>query len=228
MTHIITHKEGTDLTLLPSKMSWFGGNSDKKMQDCLFQLKFCEKQMERLSKKAEKDQKIQEGKIKKALQQGNVEGARIYAENAIRKKNESLSYLRMASKVDAVQSRIQSAVAMKGITKNMGSVVKALDQALNSMDLQKVSSIMDKFESQFEDLDVRTSVLEDSMGAATTLTTPKESVDSLIQQVADEAGLEVMDQVNAQTVPVGTLTTTGERTADQEDQLTRRLAALRN
>lgn len=49
-------------------------------------------------------------------------------------------------------------MAMKGITKNMGSVVKALDQALNSMDLQKVSSIMDKFESQFEDLDVRTSV----------------------------------------------------------------------
>lgn len=65
------------------------------------------------------------------------------------------------------------------------------------------------------------------MGAATTLTTPKESVDSLIQQVADEAGLEVMDQVNAPVVPAGTLTT-GERTADQEDQLTRRLAALRN
>ncbi|XP_068241587.1 charged multivesicular body protein 1a-like [Palaemon carinicauda] len=209
-------------------MSWFGGNSDKKMQDCMFQLKFCGKQMERLSKKAEKDQKVQEGKVKKALQQGNVEGARIYAENAIRKKSESLSYLRMASKVDAVESRIQSAMAMKGITKNMGSVVKALDQALNSMDLQKISSVMDKFESQFEDLDVRTSVLEDSMGAATTLSTPKEDVDALIQQVADEAGLEVMDQLNdAQTVPTGTLTT-GERTRDQEDVLTRRLAALRN
>ncbi|XP_042207244.1 charged multivesicular body protein 1a-like [Homarus americanus] len=210
-------------------MSWFGGNSDKKMQDCMFQLKFCGKQMERLSKKAEKDQKIQEGKIKKALQQGNVEGAKIYAENSIRKKNESLSYLRMASKIDAVESRIQSAMAMKGVTKNMGSVVKALDQALNAMDLQKVSSIMDKFETQFEDLDVRTSVLEDSMGAATTLSTPKEAVDALIQQVADEAGLEVMDQVNAQDVPTATLSSTaGERTADQEDVLTRRLAALRN
>jgi hypothetical protein len=33
------------------------------------------------------------------------EGARIYAENAIRKKNESLNYLRMSSKVDAVASR---------------------------------------------------------------------------------------------------------------------------
>ncbi|XP_076066630.1 charged multivesicular body protein 1a-like [Oratosquilla oratoria] len=208
-------------------MSWFGG-SDRKLEDTVFQLKFCSKQMERLSKKAEKDQKVQEAKIKKALSQGNVEGARIYAENAIRKKNESLSYLRMASKVDAVQSRVQSTMAMKGITKNMGSVVKALDSALNAMDLHKVSTVMDKFEQQFEDLDVRTNVLEESMGAATTLTTPKEAVDSLIQQVADEAGLEVMDQLNAQSVPSGTLASTvGERSQDKEDQLTRRLAALR-
>lgn len=66
------------------------------------------------------------------------------------------------------------------------------------------------------------------MGAATTLSTPKEAVDSLIQQVADEAGLEVMDQLNAQSVEVGTVTAGGERTLDQEDQLNRRLAALRN
>ncbi|KAA0201226.1 hypothetical protein HAZT_HAZT008032 [Hyalella azteca] len=209
-------------------MSFFGGGSDRKMEDCVFQLKFCSKQMERLSKKAEKDQKLQEGKIKKALTQGNVEGARIYAENAIRKKNESLSYLRMASKVDAVQSRLQSAVAMKGITKNMSSVVRNLDTALNSMDLQKISAVMDKFESQFEDLDVRTSVLEGSMGAATTLSTPKESVDALIQQVAEEAGLEVLDKLGeAGAAPTSTIAA-GERTTDSEDQLSRRLAALRN
>ena len=47
---------------------------------------------------------------------------------------------------------------MKGVAKNMGSVVKALDKAINSMELQKISAVMDKFESQFEDLDVRTSV----------------------------------------------------------------------
>ena len=47
---------------------------------------------------------------------------------------------------------------MKGVAKNMGSVVKALDKAINSMELQKISEVMDKFESQFEDLDVRTSV----------------------------------------------------------------------
>ena len=81
----------------------------------MFQLRFCAKQLERLSKKAEKDQAVQHGKIKKALQQGNVEGAKIYAENAIRKKNEALNFLRMASKVDAVRSKVQTAVTMKEV-----------------------------------------------------------------------------------------------------------------
>ena len=40
----------------------------------------------------------------------------------------------------------------------MGSVVKSLDKAINSMELQKISAVMDKFETQFEDLDVRSAV----------------------------------------------------------------------
>ena len=60
--------------------------------------------------------------MKKALEQGNVEGARIYAENAVRKKNESLNYLRMSGKVDAVASRVQSAVTMKGVSALMKNI----------------------------------------------------------------------------------------------------------
>ena len=44
------------------------------------------------------------------------------------------------------------------VAKNMGSVVKSLDKAINSMELQKITAVMDKFEQQFEDLDVHTSV----------------------------------------------------------------------
>ena len=53
--------------------------------------------------------------ILKALQQKNIEGAKIYAENAIRKKNEGLNYLRLASRVDAVSSKVQSAMMMKQV-----------------------------------------------------------------------------------------------------------------
>ena len=44
-----------------------------------------------------------------------MEGARIYAENAIRKKNEGLNYLRMAARVDAVSSKVQTALTMKQV-----------------------------------------------------------------------------------------------------------------
>ena len=42
---------------------------------------------------------------------------------------------------------------------------------------------MDKFEQQFEDLDVQTSVMENAMGTATTTSTPASQVDDLIRQV---------------------------------------------
>jgi len=189
------------------------------MEECMFQLKFNAKQMERLSKKAEKEQKVQQGKIKKALQAGNQDIARVYAENAIRKQSEALSYLKMASKLDAVQSRMQGAVAMQGISRGMGSVVRNLDSALKSMDLEKISAVMDKFESQFEDLDVRTSVLEDSMGAATTLSTPQDQVASLIQQVAEEAGLEVMDQLGEASAAPSSSLAASQKTSEQEPAL---------
>lgn len=54
--------------------------------------------------------------IFKALQQKNFEGAKIYAENAIRKKNEGLNFLRLASRVDAVSSKVQSAMMMKQVS----------------------------------------------------------------------------------------------------------------
>lgn len=51
-----------------------------------------------------------------ALQQKNVDCARVYAENAIRKKNEGLNWLRMASRIDAVASKVQTAATMKGVS----------------------------------------------------------------------------------------------------------------
>ncbi|GCC28426.1 charged multivesicular body protein 1a [Chiloscyllium punctatum] len=198
------------------------------MDDTLFQLRFTSKQLERLAKKAEKDSKAEQAKVKKALQQKNIEGAKIYAENAIRKKNEGLNWLRTASRVDAVASKVQTAVTMKGVTKNMARVTQGLDKALKSMDLQKISAVMDKFEQQVQNLDVHTSVMEDSMSSAMTLTTPQEQVDSLIMQIAEENGLEVMDQLNQLPEGAASLGESSVREQDKEDQLSKRLAALRN
>ncbi|MEE6526195.1 hypothetical protein FKM82_026672, partial [Ascaphus truei] len=100
----------------------------------IFQLKFTAKQLEKLAKKAEKDSNTEQAKVKKALQQKNVEVARVYAENAIRKKNEGLNWLRMASRVDAVASKVQTAVTMKGVCGTKRQSVPSI-QILNQRSL---------------------------------------------------------------------------------------------
>ena len=68
--------------------------------------------------------------MKKAIEKGNIEGAKIYAQNAIREKNQALNFLRMQSRLDAVSSRLESAMQMGQLTKSMGGVVHGMDAGL--------------------------------------------------------------------------------------------------
>jgi charged multivesicular body protein 1 len=129
--------------------------------------------------------------VKKAIEKGNIDGAKIYAQNAIRKKTEALNYLRLASRLDAVVSRLETQAKMQGVARSMGGIVKALDRALAANNVEKVAETMDAFERQFEDLDVQSQVMEGAMTAQASLATPEEDVATLLQQVADEHGLEV-------------------------------------
>ena len=69
--------------------------------------------------------------------------------------------------------------------------------------------------------------MEDAMGSATTTTTPENQVEALMRQVADENGLEITEQLaSVPSATVGEATAAASTTAD--DQLSRRLAALRS
>jgi charged multivesicular body protein 1 len=81
-------------------------------KDILFNLKFSVKSFERASKKSEKQIEVEKKKVKLALQKGNIEGARIYSQNAIRKKNEALNYLRLAARLDGVAARVDTVRAI--------------------------------------------------------------------------------------------------------------------
>ena len=97
------------------------------VENQLFNIKFTAKQIHRMSKKCEKEHKQELGKVKKAIEKGDADSARIYAENAIRIKNTGNNYLRMASRLEAVASRLESAIKMQQVSKQMGSVVKGMD-----------------------------------------------------------------------------------------------------
>jgi len=81
--------------------------------------------------------------------------------------------------------------------------------------------VMEKFESQFEDLDVATSYYENATSSANAVSTPQEDVDRLMAQVADDAGLE-LDSKLAE-APKGIV----QPSEEEEVGLGERLRALR-
>lgn len=161
------------------------------LENHLFNLKFTAKQLARQAKKSEKQVRLEKLKLRKAIEAGNKDGARVYAENAIRHQNLYMNYLRLSSRIDAAASRVETAIKMRTVTKSMAGVVTGMNKAAKSMDLEKIGAVMDQFEKQFENLDVQSGYMEERIGGATTLSTPIDEVDSLINSVADEYGLDV-------------------------------------
>lgn len=87
--------------------------------------------------------------------------------------------------------------------------------------------VMDKFESQFTDLDVQTSYMEDAMGSTTAVSTPQDQIDLLLRQTAEEANIELQQDLAAKDLaPVQDLVHK-ESLKDEDDKLADRLRALR-
>lgn len=198
------------------------------LEKTLFQLKFTAKSLNRQAKKAQKDENSEKTRLKKALQQGNTEGARIYASNAIRKKSEALNLLRLSSRIDAVASRVETAVTMRQVTGNMTSVVRGMDKAMESMNLERISVVMDKFETQFADLDVQTSYMEDAMSSTTAVSTPQDQIDQLMRQTAEEADIELQhDLGGARALDSVPDLSPKDKVGEEDANLVERLRALR-
>ena len=100
-----------------------------------------------------------------------------------------------------------------------------MEGAMKSMNLEKISQLMDRFESQFENLDVQTQVMDSTMQGTTTQMVPENDVNMLLQKQADEAGIELNQQLpdsGQQTLQNTTIV------SEEQDDLTKRLAALRD
>lgn len=201
-----------------------------RLENSLFQLKFTAKQLNRQAAKAGKEEQKEKNKVKKALMQGNNDIAQIYAQNAIRKAQERLSLLRLSSRIDAVASRIQTAVTMRAVTANMSKAVVGMDKAMETMNLERITMVMDKFEEQFEDLESSTNYYENVSNEMNATQQPQDEVDLLMQQMADEAGVEMKHKIGD--ANVGQLNSPEQQAEavpkETEDQLTERLRALRN
>ena len=116
-------------------------------------------------------------------------------------------------------------VHVQTISKSMAGIVKAMDTAMASNNLERVAQTMDQFERQFENLDIQSEFVNDAMNNQASLSTPEDQVSSLMQEVADEHGLDV--QLNMP--QAGLLPVAGQQqaTSSGDAEINSRLQQLR-
>lgn len=86
---------------------------------------------------------------------------------------------------------------------------------------------MDKFESQFSDLDVQTSYMEDAMSSTTAVSTPQDQIDQLLRQTAEEANIELQQDLASKDMHSVADISPREKIGEEDAKLADRLRALR-
>jgi len=119
---------------------------------------------------------------------------------------------------------------------NLKQTVALFSKVTANMPLTETSKLMYSLERNFEDLEVKTKVMDDAMQNATSVQQPVDQVANLMQEMADEAGIEL--NLN---IPNAPATSTSVASKEQvrfylkksfiffffQDELSQRLAKLR-
>ena len=97
----------------------------------------------------------------------------------------------LATRVEAVQQRVQQAMASNDMNMNMAKVTKGLSQVLKAMQPEKIAARLDQFEEQNETLDVRADFMDNAISNTVAGATPEDEVTNLMQEIGDTVGLDV-------------------------------------
>lgn len=159
--------------------------------ETIFEFKMQSKSLAKESKKAEKERDQMYEKVKKAIAENKPEAAKLYATDAIRKRNEAVKYEMLSYKLEAVHSKLKSAYQTTKLNENMSKMVFSMSTALGTMDLVKISENMSQFEKVFDDLDANSQLIDKAMDNIDAGSYAEKDVSNLIMQVAQLNGIQV-------------------------------------
>lgn len=161
-----------------------------------------------------------------------MEGAKIHAENAIRKKNEALNYLKMSSRLDAVIARLDQQNTLTQVNKSAAGITKSINSLLSKTSVNKIQTNMSDFERALQDLDVATASMDNSMSQQAAVLHNEKECNSLLQQLIDENKMDISlsapNASNMLPVAAGEGNKQGGKEEDESEDLLAMVQQLRN
>jgi len=188
------------------------------------ELKMLKKQLKRQLGEFKNKETTQKKELVKLMKEG---GDPVIIDMKTKSLSNTLGQIRKISmnqaRLDMFSDKIDEAHIQQKIGQNMVQVSTALKRVTNSMQLEKIEGVMMDLGKQYEDIDVMTSVLDTSTTETTADTTSPEEIMTLQKKLADEAGLELSNDLQS----AGAVETGPVRNEPSEERLALQAARLK-
>jgi charged multivesicular body protein 1 len=209
-------------------------SSPATIPSCLADLNFLQLHSNRLKKeavRAEATFKAEKAKADKAMKNREFQIARIHAASAVREKRRQVTLKSEAARADVIINELKAAQSTRDTSRTLALASRGLDAASKSVNLEHLVAHANNFLARSEDFKIASSAIEDVAQGVSMQEYGAEGeteVDRLMEQLADDAGLDMRMVLEEDNAPKEQPAKEPEaKNAEVEDGLDVRLRALR-
>ncbi|KAG0158716.1 hypothetical protein PDIDSM_6235 [Penicillium digitatum] len=180
--------------------------------------------------RAEATFKSEKAKADKAMKNREFQIARIHAASAVRERRRQVTLKSEAARADVIINELKAAQSTRDTSRTLAMASRGLDAASRSVNLEHLVSHANNFLARSEDFKIASSAIEDvaqSISMQEYGAEGEADVDRLMEQLADDAGVDMRLNLEADAAPKEEVKEPRQVDAEVEDGLGARLRALR-
>lgn len=168
-----------------------GGKSSNSNRDHILNLKVVSRRLERSKKKLENKERKNERKIRTSIQKGDMESARMYANETVRNRKAARGYQSLVNKIDGLVFKMERAEAIQSIAGEMRGVANSLANINTQLNLPEIDNLVGNMQETLESIDDTSEIIEDGMDQIFETDTDEGEVDNLLQEYGVEVGMSM-------------------------------------
>ncbi|MHA2092308.1 MAG: Snf7 family protein [Candidatus Kariarchaeaceae archaeon] len=171
-------------------LGWLvGGKSSRSNRDHMLNLKIVSRRLTKSQRKLENQEKKTERNIRSAIQKGDMQAARMYAQDTVRSRKWARGYQSLISKIDGLIFKLERANAVQDIAKEMRGVSQSLSAANNALNLPEIDTLVGDMQHALDGIEDTSEIMEDSMDRLFESDAEEVEIDTLLQEYGAEVGI---------------------------------------
>lgn len=161
-----------------------GGRSTR---DWIIRLRLIERRIERQRMKLKKDENKMMKEVRRAVEQGDMEAAKVFAQDVVRSRRFALGCARLNSRLKGIIAKMEHTDAVQSIVKDMKGLAISLRHLNRSLRVPQLGRYVEQLEEGLTGIEVSTETIDEELEGALSSDIDEEEV----TRILGEAGAVV-------------------------------------